>query len=96
MTKNDWKVALTYVGAIVGAGFASGQELTRFFVVFKERGLLGTAIAGAIFAMLGALVIFLAKKLKSNSYAQLFRHILPHNLNRIDIIISFSLWVGLG
>jgi len=95
--KNDWKVALTYVGAIVGAGFASGQELVRFFVVFGKGGLMGTILAGAIFAILGALVIYLANSLQSNSYGQFIKNILPFKLNFVvDIIIAFSLWVGLG
>ena len=70
MVKNDWRIALTYVGAIVGAGFASGQELTRFFVVFGGSGLLGIIIAGSIFAILGAVVIDLANRMESNDYGR--------------------------
>lgn len=97
MVKNDWRIALTYVGAIVGAGFASGQELTRFFVVFGGSGLLGIIIAGSIFAILGAVVIDLANRMESNDYGQFLSFIFPLKFKvMVDVIIAFSLWVGLS
>jgi len=97
MIKNDWQVAFTYVGAIVGAGFASGQELVRFFAVFGKYGLWGTVITGLIFAFLGAVVIFLVNKLNSKNYGQFLYHIFPKKISIfIDFVIAFSLWIGLG
>ena len=54
MNKGDLKLAFTYVGALVGAGFATGQELVRFFVNFETDGLKGVVLAGIGFALLGA------------------------------------------
>jgi len=97
MKKNDWKIAFTYVGAIVGAGFASGQELVRFFAVFNKNGLYGTVATGIIFALLGALVLYLVNKIECKNYGQFFSHIFPKRFGIfIDLIIGFSLWVGLG
>ena len=33
-----WQVAFTYIGALVGAGFASGQELLKFLLYSGEKG----------------------------------------------------------
>jgi uncharacterized membrane protein YkvI len=46
-------IAFTYVGAVVGAGFASGQEIYQFFTRFGAGGSCGIAIAGCLFAFLG-------------------------------------------
>ena len=35
---STFKVAATYIGTVVGAGFASGQETLQFFAVFGVRG----------------------------------------------------------
>ncbi|MFZ7102960.1 MAG: hypothetical protein ACOWWO_09940 [Peptococcaceae bacterium] len=97
MRKGDIKIAFTYVGAIVGAGFASGQELIKFFVAFNNYGLIGTVFTGIIFALLGSLVIILVNKINIRDYGQLLRALFPRKIYKImDIMISLTLWVGLG
>lgn len=39
---------------LVGAGFASGQELLVFFVNFGAWGVAGTLVSAALFTFLGA------------------------------------------
>ncbi|MBR5236092.1 MAG: hypothetical protein IKW06_01785 [Clostridia bacterium] len=51
------KIASIYVGTVLGAGFASGQELLLFFARFSRRGLVGCLLAGALFCILGALIL---------------------------------------
>ena len=46
-------LAATYVGTVVGAGFASGQEIWTFFVRFGWAGFFGLALSGALFALAG-------------------------------------------
>lgn len=50
-------IAATYVGAVVGAGFASGQEVLRFFTHYGPRGLLGLPVAAVLFALCGAAIL---------------------------------------
>ena len=54
---NIIKVACIYTASVVGAGFASGQELLGFFVVYRKHGFLGIIIAGVLFAVMGFLVL---------------------------------------
>lgn len=68
--RSAWGVALTYSGTIVGAGFASGQELAQFFGRYGWTGLLGTVLAGALFAVLGYLSFEMGRNLGSVSYRQ--------------------------
>ena len=55
MSRSGWKMALqiaaTYIGTVVGAGFASGQEVLQFFTGLGP---------GAIFAIFLATVLFFA------------------------------------
>lgn len=91
------KIALTYIGAVIGAGFASGQELIKFFGVFQERGLWGTFLAGISFALLGCLIIVIVNKTKVTNYGQLVKILFSEGLGKIfDILIGVFLWVGLG
>ncbi len=46
-------VGLAYVGAVVGAGFASGQEIYQFFSRHGAMGMWGLVLSGALFFLLG-------------------------------------------
>lgn len=65
--KSLLKIAAVYLGAVLGAGFASGQELMLFFVRFSERGLPGCLLAGGLFALFGALILRRAYALPEKS-----------------------------
>ncbi|MEG6585335.1 YkvI family membrane protein [Dendrosporobacter sp. 1207_IL3150] len=69
------RVAATFAGTIIGAGFASGQELLQFFVVYGGIGLVGIALAGGLFAWLGSLILELGYRLRATSYHQLLYHL---------------------
>ena len=47
MSKKYLSVAFAYVGGIVGAGLASGQDLLQYFLFFGAKGLIGIAVLGA-------------------------------------------------
>lgn len=41
MLKRSAAIAMAVVGLIVGAGFASGQEMMQYFVAFGRMGIWG-------------------------------------------------------
>lgn len=89
-------LALTYVGAIIGAGFASGQELLHFFVRYGFSGILGTIVAGLGFVVLGVIVFGIAAKEKITSYHELLPVLLGEKLGKIaDFCFSSYLFMGL-
>jgi len=49
-----WAVASTYAGAIVGAGFVTGQEIQAFFLRFHGPGWIGLATAVLLLGVAGA------------------------------------------
>ena len=78
--KQILKIAAVYTGAVVGAGLASGQELMIFFVRYGARGLWGAAIAGMLFALLGAMLLSQAKRLSCISYEQYLENVFGKKL----------------
>ena len=63
------QVGFMYVGAIMGAGFASGRELWQFMGLFGSDGIIGTIFVAACFIVLGALVSYIARAKKTNDFA---------------------------
>ncbi len=55
--KNILKVASIYATTIIGAGFASGQEIMQFFSAYKTGGFFGVLLAGIIFSIVGCTVL---------------------------------------
>lgn len=55
--KNILKVASIYATTIIGAGFASGQEIMQFFSVYKTGGFFGVLLAGILFSIVGCIVL---------------------------------------
>lgn len=55
--KNILKVASIYATTIIGAGFASGQEIMQFFSAYKTGGFYGVLLAGILFCTVGCIVL---------------------------------------
>lgn len=91
------KVIATYIGAVIGAGFASGQEIMQFFMVFGQAGLWGVLLATVLFSYLGALIMFLAVRFRCTNYRELFNYLLGPSASKLmDYLSMFMLAVGLG
>ncbi len=61
-------LALSIAGSIIGAGFASGQELWQFFGVFGIKGIIGLILSLFLFALLCSLFLLFCKKRGIFSY----------------------------
>lgn len=65
---NAFGIGMTFVGVIVGAGFATDQELLQFFGGFGSKGLIGIIIAGTFFAIYASLTMLVARRINSDNY----------------------------
>lgn len=91
------KVISAYIGAVIGAGFASGQEIMQFFILHGSSGLMGAALAMILFAYLGGLVMFLSITMYSGSYRKVFEFLLGNKAGRfMDVLNLCMLLGGLG
>jgi len=80
--KSLLKIAAIYLGTILGAGFASGQEHLLFFVRFSHRGLIGCVLAGALFCLLGALILNASHKLPQKNHRNYLETLFGKRLSR--------------
>lgn len=88
-----FKVAATYIGTVVGAGFASGQEVLQFFAHFGAKGLWGLLLAAVLFAFFGWLVLDLGMRLKARSHVEVIHYVGGRWLGSIiDWVIIFFLF----
>lgn len=91
-----FRVALTYVGAVVGGGFATGREILQFFGVYGPAGLLGLGVAGVLFAAYGAWFLELVAARRIGGHMQLFDLVAPPLVPVLDLITVLFLFCGLG
>ncbi|NLO22155.1 MAG: hypothetical protein GX119_09170 [Syntrophomonadaceae bacterium] len=86
-----------YLGAVVGAGFASGQETVQFFVSHGKLGIKGCLLAMFLFACCGALLMYIAHLHKINSYQDMLKELLGEKHSKIfDLLIAVFLFLGLS
>ncbi|HUS89384.1 MAG TPA: hypothetical protein VMW91_08475 [Desulfosporosinus sp.] len=94
--KTTFQVAATYVGAVMGAGFASGQEIQQFFARFGRWGLVGIVVSALLFSLLGWGMLDLQERWKITSYPEFFDHLLGRKWGRwADGLVSVLLFVGM-
>ena len=89
----SWKIAATYIGAVVGAGFASGQELSQFFLGYGPAGSYGIICAGLLFALWGAGLCELSARRRLADYSDYLRFLLGARWALyVDLVISLYLF----
>ncbi|MCG0278726.1 MAG: hypothetical protein L5656_09395 [Thermanaeromonas sp.] len=92
-----FKIAAAYIGTVVGAGFASGQEVLQFFGYFGLWGLAGIALATGLFIFFGYQVLNLSHHLKAHSHLPVMRHAGGPWLGKaVDGITTFFLFGALA
>ncbi len=92
--KQIFNIAGVYTAIILGAGFASGQELINFFVQFDIEGFIGLIIAGVIFAMVGICTLYICHNKKISSYSEFVQYLAGNFFGKaIKLIVSVFIFV---
>jgi uncharacterized membrane protein YkvI len=91
--RKAFQIGAGFIGVIVGAGFASGQELLQFFTSFGALGIVGTVVATVLFAFLGMNLSQLGSRFQTTSHQHVIYHICGKYLGIVvDVIITFFLF----
>lgn len=94
-------IASAFIGVIVGAGFASGQEVLQYFTSFGVMGIFGGIITTALFAYVGMMLVWLGSKMKTDSHKEVIHKVTGKSVFGsivgwiIDLVIIFTLF-GVG
>lgn len=67
-------IAATYIGTVVGAGFATGQEVFQFFTLFGWWGIVGQIISTILFIFFGYIIMGIAQDLKAKSHLEVIKY----------------------
>src|SRR5690625_7534450 len=87
------KIASAFIGIIVGAGFASGQEVLQYFTSFGHLGTAGAVLSTMLFAYLGMTLTSLGHRMKTPSHKDAIYKISGRYLGPIVVgIIIFPLF----
>lgn len=84
--KKLWRtagIAAIYIGTVIGAGFASGQEIWEFFSRFGRKGGLGILLSTLLLVYLGAKAMLWGERIKAQSYQDLLYQIAGTRLGRL-------------
>lgn len=85
---NILTAAFSYTAALVGAGFASGQEIISFFVRYGKAGFFGIVLSAALFGIFAAVVLANSIEFKTNCYSEYLSHIMPRRPRYISEAIT--------
>jgi len=86
-------IAAVYIGTVVGAGFASGQEVLQFFGYFGGWGFIGITVSAVLFILFGFLILKLGHDLRAESFLPVIREAAGNKVGTlIDIIITFFMF----
>ncbi len=89
------KIGAAYIGTVIGAGFASGQEVLLFFCAFGWWGLAGLCLSSALFFAFGYMALVLGRNLRARSYMDVVRFTNGKILGTfIDIVVTVFLFGG--
>lgn len=83
-----FEIAAVFIGTIVGAGLASGQEICQFFTTYGYKSFIGIPICLLIYIAIGCIIVDLTLKYKLNSYNELINLVSPGIFGRATDIIT--------
>ncbi len=88
-------VGMAFIGIIVGAGFASGQEMLQFFVAFGTRGVIGALGASLVMILIGVASLQLGSHVQAREHTAVFRRVshpaLAWFLDAATVVTLFSI-----
>ena len=83
-----FQIATVFIGTIVGAGLASGKEITQFFTTFGSKSFIGIILCGIFYIAMGTIISKIALLYKLNSYTDVMKVISPNILGKFTGIIT--------
>ena len=94
--KNCLKVVFVIIGTLIGAGFASGQEVYLFFYSYGIKGIIGIFISSILMGIVIYKTVILVKENDINNYKDLLNSLIKKENNKnyfnikniINIIIN--------
>lgn len=84
MLKRIFKGLFVIIGTLIGAGFASGQEIYIFFYKYGIKGIIGITISSLLIGIIVYKVLEISREKETKNYKE-FLSILVKNENKLNI-----------
>lgn len=89
--KETFKIIFVIIGAIIGAGFASGKEIYTFFCIYGYYGIIGILISSFLFGLIIYKVFQILDRYNINEYNNFLKIILKERksdkINKVIYLI---------
>lgn len=83
-----FQVATVFIGTIVGAGLASGKEITEFFTKYGINSFLGIIACGIFYIIMNSIISKISIDHDLNSYSDVINIISPNILGKFTGFIT--------
>jgi uncharacterized membrane protein YkvI len=92
--KQILQIAFTYMGTIVGAGFATGKEILLFFTRYGWMATITILLATALFVWIGVKLMLVAHEIGAESYEDLNKELFGQRIG--EAVSLFTLIILFG
>jgi uncharacterized membrane protein YkvI len=93
MIKRGLGIGMAFIGLIIGAGFASGQEMLQFFVAFGLVGVVGAVAASLVMVLICVASLQLGSHVQAKEHTAVFQLISqPWVARFLDVAIITTLF----
>ena len=87
-----FQVATVFIGTIVGAGLASGKEITEFFTQYGIESFLGIIICGIFYILMSSIISKISINYNLNSYSDVMNIISPNIFGKLMATLSINFY----
>ena len=86
--KRIFAAVFSYAAALVGAGFASGQEIIMFFVRYGKWSIAGIIFSAVMFGVFAAAVMEVCINRRTDDYSYFLSGIMPRGIQKVFAVLS--------
>ncbi|MGO4730038.1 YkvI family membrane protein [Paenibacillus sp. 2KB_22] len=90
------QIAFTYIGTVVGAGFATGQEILQFFTQYGKWATVTIGLSTILFVWLGTKMMLIAHDTGSRSYEDLNKHLFGPKAGKWITWVTLLILIGVN
>ena len=87
---DGFRIAMAYVGTVVGAGFATGQEIIQFFTCYGYSSFWAILISVILFIAAGRKIMHFGRKLNARSYGSLTEYLFGNAAPFVNIYLGLT------
>jgi uncharacterized membrane protein YkvI len=92
--KQILQIAATYIGTVVGAGFATGREIVEFFTRYGSAGFAGILISGFLFIAIGTKLMLMARRINASSFDDMNHYLFGSAASRVVNVLMLIMLFG--